>query len=80
MVVRYACLLHFPVSLMLLSGCLEGLVVRYACLLRFPVSLILLSGWLEGLVVRCAHMHTHTHTQAPAHMSILTIQSLIYTT
>ena len=68
----------------LLSGCLEGLVVRYACLLRSPVSLILLSGWLEGLVVRCAHMHTHTHThthtQAPAHMSILPIQSSIYTT
>ena len=27
-----------------------------------------------------ARVHTHTHTQAPAHLSILTIQSLIYTT
>ena len=38
---------------------------------------------LQNLVHRycskCTYTHTHTHTQVPAHTSILTLQSLIYT-
>ena len=38
---------------------------------------------VETILSAYTHTHTHTythlHTQAPAHMSILTIQSLIHT-